>query len=57
MGWAYRRTDLTLTRKTGEKVEALLWAVYVLEKRGGQWKIVLLDWSLHVPRLGAKGTP
>ena len=57
MGWAYSRTDLTLTRKTGEKVEALLWSVYVLEKRGGQWKIVLLDWSLHVPRLGAKGTP
>jgi ketosteroid isomerase-like protein len=57
MGWAYSRTDLTLTRKSGGKVEALLWSVYVLEKRGGQWKIVLLDWSLHVPRLGARGTP
>ena len=50
MGWAYTRTDLTLTRKSGEKVEARLWTVYVLEKRGEQWKIVVLDWSFYVPR-------
>lgn len=57
MGWAYSRTDLTLTRKGGEKMEALLWSVYVLEKRDGQWKVVLLDWSMHVPRAGGKATP
>ena len=50
MGWAYTRADLTLTRKGGEKVEARLWTVYVLEKRGEQWKIVVLDWSFYVPR-------
>jgi ketosteroid isomerase-like protein len=53
MAWAYTRTEMTLTLKTGEKANALLWSVYVLEKRGSQWKIVLLDWSLRVQRPAA----
>lgn len=53
MGWAYTKTEMTLTRKTDEKANALLWSVYVLEKRGSQWKIVLLDWSLRVQRPGS----
>lgn len=47
MAWAYTKTDLHVTRGNGEKLELLLWSVYVLEKRGGEWKIVVLDWSLR----------
>jgi len=50
MGWGYTKTTMTLTQKGGEKVEATLWSVYVVEKRGEDWKIVVLDWSFHVPR-------
>jgi ketosteroid isomerase-like protein len=50
MGWGYTKTTMTLTRKGGEKVEAVLWSMYVLEKREGAWKIVALDWSFYVPR-------
>jgi len=49
MGWGYTRTDMTLTRKNGQKVEAVLWSVYVVEKRAEGWKLVLLDWSFKVP--------
>ncbi|MGH9669898.1 MAG: nuclear transport factor 2 family protein [Terriglobales bacterium] len=48
MGWGYTRTDMTLTRKSGQKVEAVLWSVYVVEKRPQGWKLVLLDWSFKV---------
>ncbi|HEV2022574.1 MAG TPA: nuclear transport factor 2 family protein [Terriglobales bacterium] len=48
MGWGYTRTDMTLTRKSGQKVEAVLWSVYVVEKRAEGWKLVLLDWSFKV---------
>lgn len=27
MGWAYTKTEMTLTRKSGEKAEAVLWSV------------------------------
>ena len=50
IGWAYTKTEMKLTRKSGERVDARLWSVYVLEKRQGNWKIVLLDWSFYVPR-------
>ncbi len=50
MGWGYTRTTMTLTRRDGSKVEATLWSVYVVEKRAEEWKIVVLDWSFHVPR-------
>ena len=48
MGWGYTRTDMTLTHKSGQKVEAVLWSVYVVEKRPEGWKLVLLDWSFKV---------
>ena len=35
MGWGYTRTDMTVARRTGEKVGAVLWSVYVLERRNG----------------------
>jgi ketosteroid isomerase-like protein len=54
MGWGYTKTEMTLTRRTGEKAEATLWSVYVLEKRNGSWKIVLLDWSMRVQPPGRK---
>ncbi len=50
MGWGYTKTTMTLTRKAAEKVEATLWSVYVVEKRAEGWRIVVLDWSFHVPR-------
>ena len=50
MGWGYTKTTMTLTRKDESKVEATLWSVYVVEKRGEEWKIVVLDWSFYVPR-------
>lgn len=53
IAWAYTKTDMKLTKKSGEQVDARLWSVYVLEKRKGEWKIVLLDWSFYVPRPGA----
>ena len=54
MGWGYTKTEMTLTRRTGEKAEATLWSVYVLEKRSGSWKIVLLDWSMRIQPPGRK---
>ncbi len=48
MGWGYTRTDMTLTRKNGQKVQAVLWSVYVVEKRAEGWKLAMLDWSLRV---------
>lgn len=57
MGWGYTKTTLTLTRKGGEKVEATLWSVYVVEKRAEDWKIVVLDWSFHVPRPSPQAKP
>jgi hypothetical protein len=41
---------MTLIRKDGSKAEATLWSLYVVEKRGEDWKIVVLDWSFYVPR-------
>ena len=57
MGWGYTRTTMTLTRKDGSKVEVTLWSVYVVEKRAEEWKIVVLDWSFHVPRPSSPAKP
>ena len=54
ISWAYSKTEMQITRKSGEQVNAVLWSVYVLEKRKGEWKIVMLDWSFYVPRPGPK---
>ena len=45
MAWAYSKTTFESTRR-GQKRAVTLWSAYVLERRGGQWKIVLLDWSI-----------
>ena len=57
MGWGYTKTMMTLTRKDGSKVEATLWSVYVVEKRGEDWKITVLDWSFLVPRPSSPAKP
>lgn len=50
MGWGYTKSTFTVMRRNGEEIELLLWSIYVLEKRDGNWKITVLDWSLKVPR-------
>ena len=55
MAWGYTKTTFSVTRRDGEKMELLLWSIYVLEKRGGDWKITVLDWSLRVPRRRPSG--
>lgn len=54
MAWGYTKTEMELTRRTGEKANATLWSVYVLEKRNAKWKIVMLDWSMRVLRPGTQ---
>ena len=46
MVWGYTQSTFTTTRRNGDKVDLQLWSIYVLEKRGGQWKLTVLDWSL-----------
>ncbi|HUQ49146.1 MAG TPA: nuclear transport factor 2 family protein [Terriglobales bacterium] len=47
IAWAYTKTDMQMAGKDGDKVNLLLWSTYILEKRGKEWKIVLLDWSMR----------
>lgn len=47
MAWGYSRTEMQIKRKSGEPAKIELWSVYVLERRDGAWKIVLLDWSIR----------
>jgi len=54
MAWAYTRTAMQMAGKDGEKVSYELWSTYILEKRGKEWKIVLLDWSMRRLRPPAK---
>jgi ketosteroid isomerase-like protein len=51
MAWAYTRTSFQSTRR-GQKREVVIWSAYVLEKREGAWKIVLLDWSVGAHPVG-----
>ncbi len=46
MAWGYTQSTFTSTRRNGDKVDLQLWSIYVLEKRDGQWKVTVLDWSL-----------
>ena len=46
MVWGYTQSTFTSTRRNGDKVDLQLWSIYVLEKRDGQWKVTVLDWSL-----------
>lgn len=52
--WAYTPTEMRLTAKSGEQVNVVLRAVYILEKRKGEWKIVVLAWSFYEPRPSQK---
>ena len=45
MAWAYSKTTIQTVRR-GVKTEVIVWSAYVLERREGAWKIVLLDWSV-----------
>jgi ketosteroid isomerase-like protein len=45
MAWALTRTTMNIVRH-GVKTEVVVWSAYVLERRDGAWKIVLLDWSV-----------
>lgn len=45
MAWAYSKSTFPSERR-GQKREVTVWSAYVLEKRAGAWKIVLLDWSV-----------
>ena len=45
MAWAYSKTTMQTVRR-GVKTEVVVWSAYVLERRDGAWKIVLLDWSV-----------
>lgn len=47
MAWAYTKTEMQMAGKDGDKINLLLWSTYILEKRGKEWKIVLLDWSMR----------
>lgn len=49
MAWAYTKTTINTVRR-GAKTEVVIWSAYVLERRNGAWKIVMLDWSVgHHP--------
>ncbi len=54
MAWAYTKTEMQMTAKAGDPVSMMLWSTYILEKRGKEWKIVLLDWSLRRLKPAAK---
>ena len=47
MGWGYTKTQTAITRKTGENITIVLWSAYFLERRGAEWKIAFLDWSIR----------
>ena len=54
IAWAYTSAHFILSGAQGATRQAELWSVYVLEKRKGQWKIVLLDWSMRVQKAEVK---
>ena len=50
MAWVYTHSEFPIKTKAGNEVKATLWSIYVLERQRAGWKIVLLDWSMRVPR-------
>ena len=50
MAWGYTKQTIDATGKDGKHAGYLVWSVYVLQKVGPTWKVVLLDWSVR--RLG-----
>ena len=51
MAWGYTKQTIDTTGKDGKQARYVVWSVYVLQKAGPTWKVVLLDWSIR--RLGA----
>ena len=51
MAWGYTKQTIDATGKDGKHVGYVVWSVFVLQRTGPIWKVVLLDWSLR--RLGA----
>lgn len=47
MAWGYTKQTISATGKDGKPAEYLVWSVYVLQKTGPAWKVVLLDWSVR----------
>lgn len=56
MGWAYTRATARATRPRGE-VEYTLYSTYVLEKRGAEWRIASLNWSISSRVVAPAATP
>ncbi len=53
MAWGYTKQTIDVTAKDGKHTGLMVWSVYILQKTGSVWKVVLLDWSVR--RLGAAG--
>lgn len=47
MAWGYTKQTIEATGKDDKPAGYLVWSVYVLQKTGSGWKVVLLDWSLR----------
>lgn len=47
MAWGYTKQAISATGKDGKAAGYLVWSVYVLQKLGPAWKVVLLDWSVR----------
>lgn len=47
MAWGYTKQTISATGKNGKPAEYLVWSVYVLQRAGSAWKVVLLDWSVR----------
>ena len=51
MAWGYTKQTIDVTGKDGKHAGYQVWSVYVLQRIGPVWRVVLLDWSVR--RLGA----
>jgi ketosteroid isomerase-like protein len=47
MAWGYTKQTIDTTGKDGKRAGYLVWSVYVLQKVGPAWKVVLMDWSVR----------
>lgn len=47
MAWGYTKQTIDATGKDGKHAGLMVWSVYVLQKTGSSWKVVLLDWSVR----------
>ncbi len=47
MAWGYTKQTIGVTGKDGKPGGYLVWSIYVLQKAGPAWKVVLLDWSVR----------